>query len=130
MAGLTDYAEKLALDYMMTTGAVTRPTAWYIALYTSAATDAAGGTEVATGGYVRKAVTFNAATSGVGTTTNSTVVSWTASGASYGTVTYIGILDAATGGNLLWEGALTIPKTVPDGDTLQFNVGNLTLALD
>ena len=46
MAALSDYAEKLLLDYSMTAGSVTRPTAWYVALYTSAPTDAGGGTEV------------------------------------------------------------------------------------
>ena len=130
MAGLSDYAEKLALDYMMTAGAATRPTAWYIALYTTASTDAAGGTEVTVGGYTRKSVTFNAATSGTGTTANSALVSWSAVGAAYGTITYIGILDASTAGNLLWSGALSVPKAVADGDTIQFSTGNLTLTLD
>jgi hypothetical protein len=130
MAGLSDYAEKLALDYMMTAGAVTRPTTWYVALYTSAASDSAAGTEVSTGGYTRKSVSFNATTLGVGTTANSMIVSWTAAGASLGTVTHIGILDASTAGNLLWTGALSVPKTVADGDTIQFATGNLTLTLD
>jgi hypothetical protein len=130
MAGLSDYAEKLALDYMMTAGAVTRPTAWYIALYTSAPTDAVGGTEVAVGAYARKTVAFNAATSGTGVTANSAIVSWTAVGAAYGTITHIGILDASTAGNLLWAGALSVSKAVADGDTIQFSAGNLTLTLD
>ena len=58
MAALSDYAEKLLLDYSMTAGSVTRPTAWYVALYTSAPNDAGGGTEVSGGGYARKTVAF------------------------------------------------------------------------
>ena len=54
MAALSDYAEKLLLDYSMTTGSVTRPTAWYVALYTSAPSDAGGGTEVSGGGYANQ----------------------------------------------------------------------------
>ena len=129
MAALSDYAEKLLLDWSMTTGSATRPTAWYVALYTSAPTDAGGGTEVSGGGYARKAVTFAAATSGAGTTSNTGDVTWTASGAAFGTVVAIGIFDAATSGNLLWHGNMTASKTIADGDTLEFSAGNIDLTL-
>ncbi len=129
MAALSDYAEKLLLDWMMTTGSATRPTAWYVALFTAAPSDSGGGTEVSTGGYARQSVTFDAASSPGGTTSNSGEVSFTASGADYGTVTHMGIFDAASSGNLLWHGALTASKTVADGDTLTFAVGNIDLTM-
>jgi hypothetical protein len=129
MAALSDYAEKLLLDWAMTTGSATRPTAWYVALYTAAPSDSGGGTEVSTGGYSRQSVTFGAASSPGGTTSNTGAVSFTASGANYGTVTHIGIFDASTGGNLLWHGAMTASKTVNDGDTLEFSIGNIDLTL-
>lgn len=129
MAALSDYAEKLLLDWAMTTGSATRPTAWYVALYTAAPSDSGGGTEVSTGGYSRKSVTFGAASSPGGTTSNTNTVSFTASGANYGTVTHIGIFDASTAGNLLWHGAMTASKTVNDGDTLEFSIGNIDLTL-
>jgi hypothetical protein len=129
MAALSDYAEKLLLDWAMTTGSATRPTAWYVALYTAAPSDSGGGTEVSTGGYSRQAVTFAAATSPGGTTSNTGAVSFTASGANYGTVTHIGIFDNSTSGNLLWHGSLTTSKTVNDGDTLEFSIGNIDLTI-
>ena len=129
MAALSDYAEKLLLDWMMTTGSATRPTAWYVALYTAAPSDSGGGTELSTGGYARQSVAFSAASSPGGTTSNSGEVSFTASGADYGTVTHMGIFDAASSGNLLWHGALTASKTVADGDTLAFAVGNIDLTM-
>ena len=129
MAALSDYAEKLLLDYSMTTGSVTRPTAWYVALYTVAPSDSGGGTEVSGGGYARQSVTFAAATSGAGTTSNTGDVSWTASGAAFGTVVAIGIFDAVSGGNLLWHGNMTASKTIADGDTLEFSAGNIDLTL-
>lgn len=129
MAALSDYAEKLVLDWLMTNGSATRPTGWYVALYTAAPNDAGGGTEVSGGGYSRQAVTFDAATSGTGTTSNTGAVTFTAAGADFGTVTHIGIHDASTGGNLLWHGTLTVSKTVSDGDTLQFAVGNIDLTM-
>ena len=129
MAALSDYAEKLLLDFLMTTGTATRPTNWYVALYTAAPNDAGGGTEVSAGGYARQSVSFSAAASPGGTTSNSGEVSFTATGGDYGTVTHMGIFDASSSGNLLWHGALTASKTVADGDTLTFAVGNIDLTM-
>jgi hypothetical protein len=129
MAALSDYAEKLLLDWMMTTGTATRPTSWYVALYTAAPSDSGGGTEVSGAGYARQSVAFDAASSPAGTTSNSADVSFTAVGGDYGTVTHMGIFDASTGGNLLWHGVLSASKTVEDGDTITFTAGNIDLTM-
>jgi hypothetical protein len=129
MAALSNYAEKLLLDWAMTTGSATRPTAWYVALYTAAPDDTGGGTEVSGSGYSRQAVTFGAASSPGGTTSNTGAVTFTASGGSWGTVSHIGIHDASTAGNLLWHGSMTASKSVADGDTLEFSIGNIDLTL-
>ena len=129
MAALSDYSEKLLLDWAMTTGSATRPTAWYVALYTVAPSDSGGGTEVSGSGYARQSVTFDAASSPGGTTSNTGAVSFTASGGSFGTVVAIGIFDAVSSGNLLWHGTMTASKTVDDGDTLEFSIGNIDLTL-
>jgi len=129
MSALSDHAENLLLNWLMTTGTATRPTSWYVALYTAAPSDAGGGTEVSGSGYTRQSVSWGTATGTGGTTDNSGAVSFTASGGSFGTVTHIGIFDASTGGNLLWHGALTASKTVNDGDTLQFAAGDIDLTL-
>ena len=129
MAALSDHAEALLLDWLMTNGSATRPTAWYVALYTAAPSDSGGGTEVSGYGYGREAVTFAAATSPGGTTSNSGAVSFTASGGDWGSITHIGIHDALSGGNLLWHGAMTASKTVADGDTLEFSIDNIDLTI-
>lgn len=129
MAALSDHAEKLLLDWMMTSGTATRPTAWFVALYTAAPSDAGGGTEVSGSGYARQAVAFNAASTPGGTTSNTADVSFTAAGGNYGTVTHLGIFDASSSGNLLWHGALTANKTVEDGDTITFTAGNIDLTM-
>ena len=130
MAALSDAAEVLILNYLMTAESVTRPTAWYVALYTGAPSDAGGGTEVSGSGYSRKTVTWAVASGTGGTTSNSNVPTWTASGGAFGTVTHIGIHSASSGsGNLLWHGAMTASKVVNDGDTLEFAVGNIDLTI-
>lgn len=129
MAALSDYAEKLLLDWMMTNGSATRPTAWYVALYTAAPSDSGGGTEVSGSGYARQAVTFDAASTPGGTTSNTGAVSFTAAGGSWGTISHIGIHDALSSGNLLWHGSMTASKTIADGDTLEFAIGNIDLTI-
>lgn len=129
MSALSDYSEKLLLDWLMTTGAATRPTGWFIGLFTAAPSDSGGGTEVSGSGYARQSVAFAAATSPGGTTNNSAAVSFTANGGNWGTITHIGIFTAATGGNLLWHGALSASRTINDGDTLSFAIGAITITL-
>jgi hypothetical protein len=129
MAALSNYAEKLLLDWLMTTGSATRPTAWYVALYTAAPSDSGGGTEVSGSGYARQAVTFAAASTPGGTTSNTGAVTFTAAGGNWGSISHIGLHDALTSGNLLWHGAMTAAKTIADGDTLEFAIGNIDLTL-
>lgn len=130
MAALSDVSEVLLLNYLMTATSVTRPTAWYVALYTGAPSDSGGGTEVSGSGYSRQSVTWATATGAGGTTSNTNAPSFTASGGAFGTVTHIGIHSASSGsGNLLWHGAMTASKTIADGDTLEFSIGNIDLTL-
>jgi len=45
-------------------------------------------------------------------------------------ITHIGIYDAASGGNLLFHGQLTVAKTVTNGDTFQINANSLVITLE
>jgi hypothetical protein len=112
MANLSDHSENLLLNFLMGGAAAAAPTARYVALFTAAPDDTGGGTEVTGGGYA-----------------NSNEITFTATGAAFGTVTHVGILDATTAGNLLWHGALATSKAVGDGDSLVFAVGDLDFTL-
>lgn len=129
MSALSDHSENLILNFLMTSGTATRPTAWYVALYTVAPSDAGGGTEVSGNGYSRQTVAWDTATGTGGTTDNTGAVSFTATGGNFGTIVAIGIHDASSGGNLLWHGALSTNKTVNDGDTLEFAAGAIDLTI-
>ena len=129
MAALSDHSEALLLDWLMTTGTATRPTAWYVALYTAAPSDSGGGTEVSGNGYSRQAVTFAAATSPGGTTSNTGDITFTAAGGDWGTITHIGIFDASTAGNLLFHTPLDTSKTIDSGDIFKITSGNLSVTL-
>jgi len=136
MAALSDHAENLLLNYLMTGGSVTRPSNHYLALFTGAPNDAGGGTECSGNGYSRQQIHFSTASGTGGTTSNDgttaangTAVSFTASGGTFGTITHIGIFDASSSGNMLWHGSISTQKTVADGDTLQFISGAVDLTL-
>lgn len=123
----SNYLENALLDYVLrNTGTPTSVTV-YLALFTTDPTDADTGTEVSTGGYARQACAFDAAAGGV--TQNTALESFTATGASWGSITHIGIYDALTVGNLLYHASMTTPRTINDGDTLEFAAGAVTVTL-
>ncbi len=128
MAALSDYAENLLLNFILT-GAGSAPSNLYLGLYTTAPNDAGGGTELSGNGYSRQAITFNTASGTGGTTDNSNVTSFTASGGDFGNIVALGIFDAQTSGNLLWHGAIATNKTVYSGDSIQFAAGSIDLTI-
>lgn len=123
----SDTYETIVLKWTFTTDSVTRPTAWYIALFTGDPTDAGTGTELSGNGYTREAVTFTVTGD---TATNGASVEFSAATASWGTVTHAGIFDASTGGNLVAHSALSSSKTVGTGDILRVPAGDLDITLD
>jgi hypothetical protein len=130
MSSFTDYTENLVLNYLLTANSVTRPTAWYVGLFTAAPSDTGGGTEVSGSGYVRKA-TGTIAVSGTATTaTNSAAIEFAAaSGGNWGTITYAAIFDAETSGNMLAWAELTTARTINDGDVFRIPASSLTVSL-
>ena len=120
-------AENLVLNWVLTTGAATRPTAWYVALFTTDPTDADTGTEVSGGSYARTAVTFSVTGNAA---TNTAGVEFPAATANWGTISHIGVYDASTGGNLILHSALTTAKAITDGDVFRIPTGDLDFTLD
>ena len=105
----------------------TSPATVYVGLYTTDPTDANTGTEVSGGSYARTAVTFGAPSNGV--TTNSAAVEFPQATGSWGTVGWIGILDASSGGNLLYHTPLDASKTIASGDIFKIATGSLSVTL-
>lgn len=125
MAALSDYLENALLDHVLRVAAFAQPAALYVALYTTATDDAAGGTEVTGGSYARQTVSFSAAAGGA--TSNSAAVSFSNMPAV--TVTHVAIHDALTAGNRLFHGALTANVAVAAGNTFTFAIGDLDVSL-
>jgi hypothetical protein len=127
MAGnLTNYLENKLIDHFLGTTSYTMPADVYVALFTAAPSDAAGGTEVTGGSYARQIATFTAASSGA--TSNDSNIDFT--GMPAATTVAIGIFDALTTGNMLLYGTLTTNKTTDAGDTLRIATGDLDISID
>lgn len=133
MASLTDYAKGELIKHIFRTGTFTTPANWYVALYTTATTDAGGGTEVTGAGYARIPIAptdanFSDQTAGDGTTSNLTDVTFAAPTADWGNVTHMAIHDAITGGNMFAHKELVTPKTISNGTPPPvFSAGDLTI---
>ena len=119
--------ETLVLEYTFTNASVTRPTAWYIGLFTSAPGEAGGGTEISGNAYVREAVTFSVTGD---TATNTAAIEWPVATGNWGTITHVAVFDASTGGNQIAYAALTASKVIATGDVIRIPAGDLDITLD
>lgn len=119
--------ETNVLTWTFTNSAVTRPTAWYLGLFTTAPGEAGGGTEVSGGAYAREAVTFSVSGD---TATNTAALEFAVATADWGTITHVAVFDASTGGTQIAYAALTTSKTIATGDVLRVPANELDITLD
>ena len=155
MAAFSDFAENKLIDWLLRGQAIgitgasaaagTGPTNVYVALLTAAPSDTGGGTEVTGGSSARVTVASSlanwagtqsagstTASSGTGgTTSNNGAITFPAPTANWGVVTHVGIYDASSAGNLLMWSALTVSKTINNGDAApSFAAAALTFQID
>lgn len=124
---MSNYLENALINGTLRATTFTAPSTVYVGLYTSDPTDANTGTEVSGGSYARQAATFGAPSNGASVTT-ADITFPTATG-SWGTIGWIGILDASTSGNLLYHSPLDASKTISSGDIFKISAGNLSVTL-
>ena len=144
MAAMSDYLENKIIDQVFRAQAFSFPSTLYVGLLTAAPSDTGGGTEVSGSNYSRVSVaaslanwagtqgsgTTTASSGATGTTSNNNTLTFPVPSATWGTVVAFGIYDAASAGNLLFYGTLTISKTINSGDTVTFPAAALSLQID
>jgi hypothetical protein len=130
---MTSYLRKALGDESIGKVAFAMPSAVYLALFTASPGDAGSiASEVTGGSYARQEATsklgaFNLAT---GIATNTSNVDFPSPTADWGTITYAGILDALSGGNMLYYEALPNARTVLSGGRhVQFATGALQIRI-
>lgn len=137
MASFSDYSENKVLNYLLR-GEVFAVPNLYVALMTSSngleSNTPAAQTEVGTSGtgYARVAVPsytgFSAATSGQ--SSNVSTFEFPVAQTDWGTISHAALMDAETGGNVIWWSALSAPRVVYSGDTIRFAPNTLSIILD
>ena len=132
------FYERAILDFGLSAIAFTPPAVLYLGLSTSAfSTNATGSVmnEVNFTGtaYSRVAITANltnfpaASGSNPATKSNGTVFTFPTSTASWGTILSAYLINASTGGSILYGADLTASKVIQTGDTATYAVGALTI---
>jgi hypothetical protein len=123
----SNYLENKVMLHVFGGTSYTAPATLYVGLYTSDPGEDDTGTEVSGGSYARQTAAF---TITGGAAANTAAIEFPTASASWGTVTYVGVRDASTGGNLLASGALTTSKTISSGDVFRIPAGDLDITLD
>ena len=129
MAEMSDYLEVALLNATLNGTAFTAVNDPYVSLHTADPTDAGTGAEVSGGSYARTAASFATASGTSGLVATDADVTFPTATASWGTVGWIGLWDAASGGNMLYHTALDSSKTIDSGDIFKITTGNLTVEL-
>lgn len=119
--------ETIILNFAFNASSVTRPTAWYIGLFTSNPGEGQGGSEISGNGYVRKPATFTVSGN---TGTNSNVIEFPAATGTWGTISYIAVFDSQASGTQIAYAGLSVSKTITAGDVLRIPAGDIDITLD
>ena len=135
MGSFSDYLENSVLNYVFGQTAFAASGMLHFALSIADPTDdgSALAEPLAGSGYARAAVdndkvTFS--TSAAGSLSNDIDITWPeATGCGWGTVTHVAIMSQPTGTQMLAHGALSVSKTIDDGDTPKISSGSLTITL-
>lgn len=125
---ISTYLANELLDHAFRNSAYTQPTI-YVALSTAnPGDDFSGLSEPSGSNYARKThASWDAAVAGA--TENTGAITFNTPSGSWGLITHVAILDAASAGNGLWYGAATPNQTPDNGDTVQYADGDLDVSL-
>ena len=130
MSAFSNYLEDQITGWIAGTS-MTAPTATFVQLYNGDPTDTgSSGTAL----YSRVTVASGAGswtrgTGGAGTITNASAITITSSASATASATHFAVFTSATGGDMLFYGALTTSKSIAVGDEVKFNASALTLTV-
>ena len=124
----SNYFEEQMLN-LMRGQSITAPSHLYLGLFLTNPTDTGtGGTEVSYSGYARQEIAFSApAAAGSGMKIQNTAeITFPESAIDAGTVTYIGVFDAQSNGNMLLYAQLSTSLKIQPGVSPVFRAGSVS----
>ena len=125
-----DYFESAILG-LANGNSITAPAKMYVALLLNNPGDSGAATEISYSGYQRQEIAFSApaAASGAHSIENEAIITFPESTESAGTVSYIGIYDSLSGGNMWLYGQLDDAIAVTSGVSPVFQPGSIKYTL-
>lgn len=132
MSAFSDYMEGKVLDAIFEGTSFPTISSLYVAAFETDPGDDGAGTECSWSGYSRVEVAPGTGwTRTDNTATNAAAITFPAQGSpSSVTVSWIGIYDASSGGNLIARLQLDVAKVLAQTDVLEFSAGQVSLTLD
>lgn len=130
---MTNYLKNKVLDATFNDTPLTITTPFgdvYASLHSTPCDANTAGTELSSAtdlGYARCRLYMDPASDGI--VLNSSVVSFAASGSNWTGYVSLGIYDQPTGGNLLYYTNSILPKTLQDGDHVDWQAGTFGISL-
>lgn len=128
---MTSYLRKKDGDHNLGKSAFTMPTTVYLGLFQTNPGDSGSQTGEVTGtGYARISATakFDAFVLGTGIATSNAEFNFGSPGSDWGTLAYVGILDASSGGNMLYYEAIPNPRSATSGSrSVKFAAGQVQI---
>lgn len=118
------------LNFLLGGATFTVPGTLYLALFTVTPSGSGGGTEVSGGSYGRVAITNNTTswpTTSTQTKQNANAVTFAQASANWGTIVAAALMDASTGGNIIYWGAVTVSQAINNGDTATLPANAITV---
>lgn len=108
----------------------TAPSAYYISLHSGDPGATGTDNEVVGNGYTRiQNTNWQVNASDVGMVENINIIQFPTPTNDWGTVTHVGLYDAATTGNLIARGVLNASKSINTGDSVLFPAEDYTLRI-
>lgn len=131
MAGISKNYANLFLADITGGTAFAGPSDIWVALFQTDPGNDGSGTEVNGSNYARVNYPTGWSPTVTGGTTfdNDTAITFNTASGSWGTVTHFGLFDASSGGNYIWGGSLSTPKSVGNTDVASFAAGALAITL-
>lgn len=138
MSAFSAYLEDEVLDHILGGAAFTPQTTVYAALFTAdTGLEANNPTaEVSGNAYARQSITFGTAASGGAISNTAAITFPTATPGNWGDITHVAIVDHVsnttwgTNVNVYFWGSLAATRTINNGDTFSFAIGDLTVTLN
>lgn len=126
----SNVSKQMVLNFLCRNQSITQPIQLYLALYATNPTDADVGSEANYDGYQRQAVTFGPPTlsGGAAVIQNSAAIQFGVVPSSSGSIGFVALRTAPTGGDLVYYGSLAATYQLNQGVQPTVPIGALTVS--